>query len=314
MEEECFSCDIFQGNMRAVHDNNTFNENDESGTILIIRCFIICVGLLIGAISPYWWTHGVAILTISLCVIVIATCLKRPITIVHAASVVIGRSIRTPPVLDPKLLFTGTPEFEKNFVELQSEIIQLKEESFPLTRSTFDGENEYIGQDVRIDNEGKEIGWRVFTVSVGSHISDKARTTCPTLVRLIEKYSAEVKSCAISILPSHTKIPQHVGYYKGVLRYMLPIKVPENRENVYICVNNTKIVWEEGKSVMFDDTYPHKVFNRTNESRIVIYMDIIRPLSSWYMNKINAWMIYITQNAPTMLAEIKRTEQITSII
>ena len=314
-DEHCYSCDAFEGRMKPVGpNNNTYNENDASGTILLIRCFIICVGLLSGLVSPYFWSHGISILTISLLVIVTTTCMRRPISIVHAASAIVGSSVRTPPVLDAHKLFSGAVEFEEKFVELKEEIMQLEEGSIPLTRSTFDGENEYIGQDVRTEEDGKEIGWRVFTVCVGPHISEKARTACPTLVRLLEKYSAEVKSCAISILPSHTKIPQHVGYYKGVIRYMLPIKVPVDRENVYICVNKTKIVWEEGKSVMFDDTYPHKVFNRTDEHRIVIYMDIIRPLSSWWLNMLNAFMIRLTQNAPTMLAEIKKTEQITSII
>jgi beta-hydroxylase len=36
--------------------------------------------------------------------------------------------------------------------------------------------------------------------------------------------------------------------------------------------------WEEGRSVVFDDTYMHEVWNETDEERVVLFVDFTRPL------------------------------------
>jgi len=36
--------------------------------------------------------------------------------------------------------------------------------------------------------------------------------------------------------------------------------------------------WEEGRSVVFDDTYPHEVWNDTDEERVVLFVDFARPV------------------------------------
>ena len=37
------------------------------------------------------------------------------------------------------------------------------------------------------------------------------------------------------------------------------------------------IVWEEGKIVVFDDSFEHEVWNLTNEPRIIFIADFIHP-------------------------------------
>jgi beta-hydroxylase len=36
--------------------------------------------------------------------------------------------------------------------------------------------------------------------------------------------------------------------------------------------------WEEGKSLVFDDTYVHDAWNKTQRTRVVLFMDILRPM------------------------------------
>jgi beta-hydroxylase len=36
--------------------------------------------------------------------------------------------------------------------------------------------------------------------------------------------------------------------------------------------------WEEGKSLIFDDTFNHEVWNDTDETRVVLFVDVLRPL------------------------------------
>ena len=49
-------------------------------------------------------------------------------------------------------------------------------------------------------------------------------------------------------------IPAHRGPYKGVLRYHLGLKIPEPREGCRIRVGEEVRHWEEGASLLFDDT------------------------------------------------------------
>ena len=46
----------------------------------------------------------------------------------------------------------------------------------------------------------------------------------------------------------------------------------------WIRVNVQQAVWEEENSMMFDDRYLHKVRNHTDGVRVVLCMDILRPL------------------------------------
>jgi beta-hydroxylase len=81
-----------------------------------------------------------------------------------------------------------------------------------------------------------------------------------------------------SILAPRKHILPHRGPYKGILRYHLGLIVPKDKEDCRIRVGSEIRHWEEGKSLLFDDTYDHEVWNDTDETRVVLFVDIIRPL------------------------------------
>jgi aspartyl/asparaginyl beta-hydroxylase (cupin superfamily) len=68
------------------------------------------------------------------------------------------------------------------------------------------------------------------------------------------------------------------GPYKGVLRYHLGLIVPEDAESCRIRVGEDICHWEEGKSMVFDDTFNHEVWNDTDDTRVVLFVDVMRPL------------------------------------
>jgi len=82
----------------------------------------------------------------------------------------------------------------------------------------------------------------------------------------------------ISILSPQKHILPHRGPYKGVLRYHLGLVVPEDAESCRIRVGEDIRHWEEGKSLVFDDTFNHEVWNDTDETRVVLFVDVLRPL------------------------------------
>ena len=73
-------------------------------------------------------------------------------------------------------------------------------------------------------------------------------------------------------------IPPHRGVTKGVIRTHLGLIIPKAREHCYIRVGDQIRHWEEGQCLVLDDTYDHEVRNDTDEQRVVLFLDVDRPL------------------------------------
>ncbi len=54
--------------------------------------------------------------------------------------------------------------------------------------------------------------------------------------------------------------------------------MPADAEACRIRVGEDIRHWEEGKSLVFDDTFNHEVWNDTDETRVVLFVDVLRPL------------------------------------
>jgi aspartyl/asparaginyl beta-hydroxylase (cupin superfamily) len=100
---------------------------------------------------------------------------------------------------------------------------------------------------------------------------------CPRTAALMEQIPG-MKTAMFSILSPRKHILDHRGPYKGVLRYHLGLIVPQAAEDCRIRVGEDIRHWEEGKSMIFDDTFNHEVWNDTDETRVVLFVDVLRPL------------------------------------
>jgi len=100
---------------------------------------------------------------------------------------------------------------------------------------------------------------------------------CPRTAALMEQIPG-MKTAMFSILSPRKHILDHRGPYKGVLRYHLGLIVPSDAEACRIRVGNDIRHWQEGKSMVFDDTFNHEVWNDTDETRVVLFVDVLRPL------------------------------------
>ena len=100
---------------------------------------------------------------------------------------------------------------------------------------------------------------------------------CPETARLVEEIPG-MKHALFSIISPHKHIKPHCGVYKGVIRYHLGLRIPEPKESCRIRVGDDVRHWEEGKSLIFDDTFEHEVWNETDGVRVVLIVDVVRPL------------------------------------
>jgi len=132
-----------------------------------------------------------------------------------------------------------------------------------------------ISQDqARISQDDR---WKTFFFYGYGYRMDDNCARCPQTTRLIESVPG-MTTAFFSILAPGKHIPPHRGPYKGVMRYHLGLRVPEPRERCRIRVGDDTGYWREGGSLLFDDTYEHEVWNDTDGVRVVLFLDVMRPM------------------------------------
>jgi len=129
---------------------------------------------------------------------------------------------------------------------------------------------------------------------------------CPGTAALMEQIPG-MKTAMFSILSPRKHILDHRGPYKGVLRYHLGLIVPREAEACRIRVGDDVRHWEEGKSLIFDDTFNHEVWNDTDETRVVLFVDVLRPLPA-PESKINKLIVKAIGLSPFVL-DAKRNQE-----
>ncbi|MDE1466698.1 aspartyl/asparaginyl beta-hydroxylase domain-containing protein [Aurantiacibacter sp. D1-12] len=137
-------------------------------------------------------------------------------------------------------------------------------------------------------------GWRSFFLigygnAVEENIARAPRTT--ELVRRIP----QLNSAFFSILAPGAHIIRHRGVSKSFFTAHLGLCVPDDHQNCVMQVEDQYVHWREGEWTVFDDTYEHEVWNRTDEPRIILLCQVGRPLKApgtwlargfeWYLRR-----------------------------
>jgi beta-hydroxylase len=114
----------------------------------------------------------------------------------------------------------------------------------------------------------------------------------PQTMRVVQACGSRIRLVMFSVLLPHHRIKPHTGPFRGSMRYHLGLQIPQHRERCFIEIDGQRHSWEEGRSLLFDDTYVHQVYNATDERRIVLFLDVQRtaPSLSPIMNAINHWI------------------------
>ena len=141
------------------------------------------------------------------------------------------------------------------------------------------------------------IEWKSYLIKLGKFVEENCRQ-CPETAKALAKVPG-VHVAFFSILFPGQYIKPHFGYYKGFLRYHLGIIVPQGNDPdaekpCWLRINNDrednrsrdrtridageKYYWKEGEGVIFDDTLLHDASNESDEIRVVLWIDIRRPM------------------------------------
>ncbi len=176
--------------------------------------------------------------------------------------------VGTGPVLD-KAEFSWTQDLENHYAEIRAELdaVLIRPEDIPAFHQLSPDQQRISKQD----------HWKTFAFYVFGHRVDDNCARCPLTARLLDGLP-HLQNAWFSILAPHYHIPPHKGPTKAIIRCHLGLKVPADRENCWLRVDDQICHWQEGECLVFDDTYEHEVFNNTDETRVVLFLDFDRPM------------------------------------
>jgi len=118
--------------------------------------------------------------------------------------------------------------------------------------------------------------WRVFLLYAMGEKPAENRRKCPQTAAALDKIPGLFQAF-FSILDPGKSIPAHRGSFLGYIRYHLALLVPSVRPPS-IRVKDRIHTWKEGESVLFDDSWEHEVMNDSESKRVVLIIDVLRPL------------------------------------
>jgi aspartyl/asparaginyl beta-hydroxylase (cupin superfamily) len=129
-----------------------------------------------------------------------------------------------------------------------------------------------------------EKKWKVFIFDTAGARTKAGRALCPATSAVLDKIP-NLFQAFFSILEAGKSIPAHNGPFYGAIRYHLGLLVPRDNPPS-IRIKDQFYTWKEGEGVLFDDTWNHEVFNASTGDRVILLVDVLRPLP-WHLHVMN---------------------------
>ena len=108
------------------------------------------------------------------------------------------------------------------------------------------------------------------------------RNDCPHTTALVRKHGKHLASVFFSVLEPGTTLAPHAGPNSGVVRCHIPIIIPKDTSRLGLRHETNAGVRVErwDAPFIFDDTRVHSAWNHTSEQRVVLLLEVIRPMST----------------------------------
>ncbi len=205
--------------------------------------------------------------------------------------------VPTTPFL-PLDTFDWISELESNWTTIRAELDQVLRYRDDLPNF----------QDISIDQASitSDDAWKTYFFRGYGFRADANCARCPNTAALLERVPS-LTTAFFSILSPHRCISEHRGPWRGVLRYHLALRVPEPLGQAGISVGGQVAHWQEGQSLLFDDGYRHHAWNETDGVRVVLFMDVLRPLKP-PADQLNRALIWAISRSPYIRDARKRHE------
>jgi beta-hydroxylase len=119
--------------------------------------------------------------------------------------------------------------------------------------------------------------WKSYFFFGFGHRGTENLASCPRTAELLDQVPG-LTTAFFSIMAPGKHVPEHRGPYRGVLRYHLGLRIPDPPGSAGIRVGSEVRHWTNGGSLLFDDCYPHSVWNDGDDVRVVLFIDVQRPM------------------------------------
>ncbi len=149
--------------------------------------------------------------------------------------------------------------------------------------------------------------WKTFFLYGYGHRIDANCARCPRTTELLGRIP-NMKTAMFSILAPRKHIAEHRGVYKGILRYHLGLVIPEPNGQCRIRVGSDVRSWAMGKSLVFDDSHPHEVWNDSDEHRAVLFVDFVRPLP-FPLSLLNRFVVWQISTTPFVKSAVQAARE-----
>lgn len=131
--------------------------------------------------------------------------------------------------------------------------------------------------------------WQVAGFYFWGAVNKKIIGKCPITIAVLDKIPGVV-SASVSIMKPHTEIKGHKGDTNAIYRCHIPLHIPGKLPEVGFQVEEEMRSWEEGKILIFNDAAYHKAWNFTDQDRVILIVDVIKPeyihLKRWICSKV----------------------------
>jgi aspartate beta-hydroxylase len=182
------------------------------------------------------------------------------------------RRIQGPPVLDAESHFPDWKKFIGAWREIRDEALAVARRLPSVPRF-----HEIMREQTEISaNDGRD--WRLFILKAYGVANPQNMAACPVLSSVVEA-SPDVLSASISFLAPRKHIPAHRGPFRGVLRFYLPLSMPTAADGLpaaALRIHDREYRMKDGECLLWDDTYIHEVWNRSDDVRTVLLLDVRR--------------------------------------
>ncbi len=122
-----------------------------------------------------------------------------------------------------------------------------------------------------------DASWKSFFFTGYGYTAERNRARCPRTAALIDQVPNVVVSF-FSIFEPGTHVHRHRGVTKAMLNVHLALIVPRQSEACRIAVEDETRTWTPGEYLIFDETYHHEVWNDADEPRVILFLQVLRPM------------------------------------
>jgi aspartyl/asparaginyl beta-hydroxylase (cupin superfamily) len=155
-----------------------------------------------------------------------------------------------------------TKDFEENFTEIKAELTHYLKEHSP---------DVYFNKSM----VNQASIWKTISLRWWNVQFRKKQVHFPNTMKIVEKYP-EIISLFFNQLKANGEIIPHSGDTNAIFRCHLGMEIPDSLPNCGFRVKDEKRSWEEGKWLIFVDANKHEAFNKSENRRIIMVIDVVR--------------------------------------